>query len=368
MAQIGRRRVLASRFLFLACLTLLSSTSWFVRPGESGQQIAVAACPVVAAFFLPSGEGWVIVTDRQKEYLITFDGGVPLSKKVLKFAIENIFFLGAQNGWAVAKDSGGRFLLKTTDAGVTWKPSARLDELGSDTMVSGMYFFASGKGWIVGSKPQGLSLVIEIREQPDRGGKATNIVPYLSGMAGLSHAIFGAQGSGNVWIIGENSVFHTNNFGRTWKQQFGSSGLPNRKSISFAAGWAAPDGKVFLVGQSAATAVLIRSKDFGDHWAPIVESEEAVSFEDINFWDDRHGCAVGFSTLLYCTSDGGNTWGERATLPKSKSDLVFMDNIFTKIAFNRPGQPSWAVTSGGYLLKSENDALTWQEINPLQIQ
>jgi photosystem II stability/assembly factor-like uncharacterized protein len=339
----------------LCCLVVGLCTAAGVR----GETLSVASTPVIDIFFLPSGPGWIVLSDKQREFLFRTDDGNQWSKIPLDFRIEKIFFLNHLDGWGIASEDQDYLLVATTDGGKSWRLACRLPELGKKTIVTGMLFVDHDNGWIIGSQSKGLSVVLRITD-----GNSAKTVPSLSGKFGLSRAIFGVGNSGHVWIIGDDSVLHSDDAGRTWARQIGGTNLPGRrKAISFTAGWAFEDGRIYLVGQSAG-AVLFQSTDFGERWTLASESEEAKSFTDLQFWDEKHGCAVGFSSLLYCTKDGGDTWQAQSALPKSEKHLPFMDNIFERIVFLYGGTRGWVVADGGYLFQTADGGNSWRKLDP----
>ena len=342
-------------------IILFFLTFFGARGHAKGTPVSIAPRPILDIFFLPSGQGWLVASDGPEEYLFkTDDGGEHWSKHLLNFPIANIFFLDNNRGWGIAIEAEKFMLVATSDGGVNWKKICAIPQVSSaSTILSSLLFGDSEKGWILGSKSKGLSIVLEA----DAAAASVKKLPALSGIEGLGTGIFRDQRSGQLWIVGNDSILLSSDSGAAWKSIVNLGNLPGkRKAISFTAGQAVGDGKVFVVGESAG-GVIFRTEDGGLHWDLANESEETHGFRDIQFWDENHGCTVGSSTYLVCTSDGGNTWKARKVLPKSNEDMLFMDNIFTRIVFLDNGKRGWALASGGFLFQSDDSGNTWHQLD-----
>lgn len=107
--------------------------------------------------------------------------------------------------------------------------------------------------------------------------------------------------------------------------------------------------------------VILSTNDYGRHWWLAKESKEVGGFESISFWDDKHGCVAGLSTLLTCTSDGGATWSSAEVLPPAQFRQC---TGFGRLVILRSGR-GWAVRYGGYLFQTEDGGKTWQALDLL---
>ena len=167
--------------------------------------------------------------------------------------------------------------------------------------------------WILGSKPKGLSAVLQMDAAECRVTR-----PFSqSRVIGLAGAIFGDQRSKDLWLVGSNSILHSSDSGKSWKPQVERNNL--RESTNFNTGVALGNGIALVVGAGTGTGgVIYRTIDHGLHWDLVGHSPESHWLTDIYFWDIANGCAVGASALLLCTKDSGNTWETTKVLPKSK--------------------------------------------------
>lgn len=112
-----------------------------------------------------------------------------------------------------------------------------------------------------------------------------------------------------VWASGSRgTILRTVNGGNTWQ----SAAPANADSLDFRS----IHGRSALVAHAAATAGRIyRTTDGGVTWSLRFQAADTSVFLDaIDFWDDRHGVALGDPMqgrfLLLVTRDGGETWTE----------------------------------------------------------
>jgi photosystem II stability/assembly factor-like uncharacterized protein len=325
-----------------------------------GEPISIAERPILDVFFLPTGDGWLVVSDRTREFLLrTRDSGKTWLEIPLKVPIERVYFVDNRQGWAVAHTEEKFSLLRTTDGGATWKESGPIPQLpNKSSILTSLFFNKSNRGWIVGYQVRALSLVLEV----DVSTGKVKRVPALSGKDGLSEAIFGDPKSGDMWIVGRDSILYSPNSGELWRRQIDRNGLP--EATSFDGGQALGNGAAFVVAAGVGGAIY-RTMDHGKHWNVVTRSEESHWFTAVTFWDEGHGCAVGATTLLFCTNDGGNTWVSKNVLPKAKENMVFMDNIFTTIVFVTGGSRGWVLASGGFLYQTDDGGNSWHQFDPI---
>jgi photosystem II stability/assembly factor-like uncharacterized protein len=342
-----------------ACLLLL-----FMVPGLGGQGFGDGSVIALArhpsdVFILPTRGGWILESDGTHQFLFrTYDEGRTWSKARANDTMQVLFFLDNQHGWSTELQQDHYSVVVTSDGGMNWSVSCpRLP--GGELMITNMVFADLSNGWIIATQPGGLHTVLETTD----GGRTFASSKSLLEKPDPPQTIFATPDSSRLWAIGEDSVLHSTNLGQTWLPQVSRANLPGRrKAISFRGGYAFKDGRVIIVGQSAG-GVIFKSNNFGIDWRLVSESDEANWFDDIQFWDDRHGCAVGGSTLLFCTADGGDTWQARNALPKSPTTLMSVDNIFQKIFFASDGMRGWVVAAGGFLFETIDGGNSWRRLD-----
>ena len=103
--------------------------------------------------------------------------------------------------------------------------------------------------------------------------------------------------------------------------------------------------------------------DHGLHWDLVARASGSHWLKDIYFWDLAHGCAVGASTTLFCTGDGGSTWEARDVLPRLNDGSLPTDSVFIKIAFVNGGRRGWAVANGGLIFQTDDGGNSWHPLN-----
>jgi photosystem II stability/assembly factor-like uncharacterized protein len=350
-----RRTVHNARWVTLLLLSILLSYSASLAIPDK-LPVAIAKRPVIDIFFLPSHEGWIIATDGSREFLFrTQDQGQHWSMKPLNVPISRIYFLDEMRGFAVALTGTTYSLLGTSNGGDDWKMLCSLPELSqTGTVLSSVRFTNSGAGWLLGNGPKGLSVLLEVKTPECKIRTPSPEIPRQS------TAIFGDPKSGDLWLVGNDSILYSSNSGKTWKSQVNRNIL--EEATMFNAGEALSDGTAFAVGGNTG-GTIYRTIDRGVHWSQVTQSLESHWLTDIYFWDLGHGCAVGASAIMLCTADSGNTWNAKKSLPKSKKDMIFMENIFTRIVFDENGNRGFALATGGFLFQTDDSGNTWHQLD-----
>lgn len=320
--------------------------------------VRLAARPVVDAYFLPSGYGLIVASDGNREFLFTtLDNGDHWSKEPLNVPIAAISFLNEKRGFGVVIAGREFSLVETKNGGQNWRHVCAIPELSRDTTVlTSVVLSGSNTAWILGSQPGGLTTVLKIDTT-----KCIVKKPFPpSSSSGLLRAMFEDKKSGELWLVGNDSVVYSRDLGNSWKPQVNRNTL--REGTSFTSGVALGNGTALVVGASA-EATVYRTIDHGLHWDLVAKSPESHWFKDIYFWDLAHGCAVGASTTLFCTGDGGSTWEARNVLPRFNESSLPTDIVFIKIAFVNGGRRGWAVANGGLIFQTDDAGNSWHPLD-----
>lgn len=349
---------MSSRVISILAAFLLSNHP-LLMPQEA---FSLADPGATDVFFVDAAHGFVSVEGSGVSYLArTTDGGQTWAR-LPHPAVSKFFFLDANLGWALSAswDSGHQVsVLATTDGGTSWSKLATLPgtvDRQTVQIYADLLFVSSREGWVVGYTGGGLGVALFTAD----GGRSFQFVPQLSGRFRALHRII-STGKDAVWVVGQDSVFFSSDQGKTWERQLGPDNMPGqRRSISLYGGAATRDGKVWAVGISG-LGVILASEDFGKHWRIALEAD-LKGFEDVTFWDEKEGCAVGASLALYCTADGGRTWAARKVLPKAKIQHPFLDNLFLRLRFTNGGQTGWVLSAEGSLYQSLDRGNTWREV------
>jgi photosystem II stability/assembly factor-like uncharacterized protein len=304
-------------------------------------------------YFLNSQFGWVSISDQQVVYS-TSDGGETWSRHPTPTGLYRITFVDPSLGWALggtsdqdSKPSLGVF--KTKDAGRTWTLVSNIKEIaiGGREYLNGILFPDSKTGYLIGAKKGGYSIVLVTHD----GGETFSRIEQLSGIFGASRGIFSDK-TGGVWITGNESMALSRDNGKHWQDT-----KPDKwKGGSvIEGGQFANERRGFAVGMR-----IFSTSDAGSHWEEIVDSKEGQPFGAIHFWDNDHGCAASNTTLLFCTSDGGNSWTKRRVLPVSKNPQQTNGKGFFRMFFMSGGRTGWLLDYDGNLHKTTDMGNTWQ--------
>ena len=225
---------------------------------------------------------------------------------------EDIFFLDADNGWAVLGTGGGR-VYRTTDGGDNWtntsSPSGYLRSVG---------FASTTKGWVgvVDSSAR-------LYETTDGGFSMTEV------SSRIHPAIPG--GICGLWVVNDQIAYG--------------------------------------VGQYSGPAYVIKTVDSGQTWASTDLSPYLDTLIDVYFFEELRGLAVGglgdflgdIVPRIIGTEDGGATWTIRHTASSIDGAWGW------KFSFPTPevGYASIEIhdtPTNGYLLKTTDGGQTWVEM------
>ncbi len=254
-------------------------------------------------FFLDSQKGWTC--GRIGDIFHTSNGGDDWSRQNLggpKFATR-IQFIDDSLGWCAG---GEAILLRTTSGGAEWemKIFPNPPYPGDTVDFHGVYFSDPDTGWLVaGRYPSGDTFAFGqgyITRTTD-GGESWDLVRKdtvydFYGVAFLD----GRTG----WVAGGNDqtmgavVLHTTNSGTDWAELSLPAEARFLRALEFVGdrhGWAC--------GRHG---TIIRTTDGGTSWQFYPGLADTTLF-DIEFADTLRGMAAG-NSVVYLTTDGGNTW------------------------------------------------------------
>ena len=290
-----------------------------------------------AVFFLDERRGWA--AGGKGALLSTEDGGAswtPRSPAPTEDAVRDLFFVDAQNGWAVCerdwyrlktKEETRSYLLRTADGGRTW---ARVEVLGPDVdgRLVGVRFAGREHGWAFGE----LGALYATAD----GGQtwARQRVP-------TRHLLLGASflDARTGWLVGPGpTLLYTSDGGATWRE-----GRVRDSLADYARRGRPGGGEVDETAPSGASAARPNTARGG----PRVNA--------VFFADARRGWAVGAGGLVLATDDGGRTWQSRESGTESDlRDVKFLD-----------GREGWAVGGEGTVLHTTDGGATWRAETPV---
>jgi photosystem II stability/assembly factor-like uncharacterized protein len=328
----------------------------------------LAKDPVADIFFLDSRQGWIVGSENNSAVLYhTVDGGESWSRFGSQPSSYKLFFLNAVHGWALTvdwpqPDTPLTALNETKDGGHTWSRNSIVisAKTNASDMILDFLFLDDTRGWLVGQGGLGSGLAFETTD----GGQSIHPVDQIPKGDSILQRLY-ARGKDKIWIFGTNSITASFDGGRTWQSQLDTAKAPKALSyvglhsgviLNTGAGWATGGG---------AGATILATKDFGRTWAISLESAEGNWLDDISFWDPSHGCAVGASTILYCTVDGGRSWTSSRVLPKAVDRVAVthglnVDNSFKRILLLN-SRRGWVLSESGFLFQTDDGGSTWHQ-------
>jgi photosystem II stability/assembly factor-like uncharacterized protein len=366
--SVRTRHRFARRLARLALVIFLFTCSpWVGRTARAQYSYPSAKNPVLDIFFIDSLQGWILEGENNSAVLShTVDGGNSWSRFGRQPPIYKLFFLNSVHGWALTvdwpqPDAPATTLHETWDGGHTWRRLATIvsSEPNRPSMIEDFWFLDSKHGWFVGHGSAGAGIALQTSD----GGKSIQEVRSISGGEALRH--ISGQDASKLWIFGPNSILASFDGGATWQSQLDvETMLGDRKNVSLASGFVLVNGTGWAVGGGGG-ATILATTDSGTTWHVVLDSEDKNFLKSVSFADSVHGCAVGASTWLFCTSDGGKNWTTRRVLPKASDSVaiaagISVDNSFTKILYTTPKR-AWVLSEGGFLFQTDEGGSIWRQ-------
>lgn len=120
-----------------------------------------------------------------------------------------------------------------------------------------------------------------------------------------------AVSTNELYYAGSNGVIgHTIDGGKNWKKTpiiFRDSIIPHFRGI-------ASNGKNIFILSIGSPALLYKMNDNGSSELIYTENDEKAFYDSMQFFDDKHGIAIGDPTVncisIITTKDGGKTWNK----------------------------------------------------------
>jgi photosystem II stability/assembly factor-like uncharacterized protein len=237
--------------------------------------------------FVDATHGWAV--GAAGRIVATVDGGAIWTAQTSGTTgnLWGVRFVDLLHGWAVGD---GGVVRATVDGGTTWTAQSST----STGALYAVHFIDANEGWAVGAY-MGTS---SVRYTPD-GGTTWMAEPtgVPSGIT-MNGVWFNASGRG--WIVGAGgNVRYTNDRGVSWLTPVSTGTIQALWDVRFVS-----DTAGFAVG---AAGTLIVTTDGGAHWTlrgtPVTGILYALAFVDAN-----NGFAAGAAGTFIKTIDGGSSW------------------------------------------------------------
>lgn len=302
--------------------------------------------------FVDALHGWVSVTEPAPAIFRTSDGGqtwlrIPIS---LNNGFYRISFFDQKTGVAIQFESEKTTAIyRTVDAGQTWTKVNTIDAQYGEHLVD-LALTSPNDAFVVGEGEMGRGYVAQL----SNGGRTLQVredLPADFTQQSNALGVFG-DGTGHLWIVGKELVLHSADGGKTWENQYVNTTPRIDMGIS---GTALPGGRAWI---AAANFEIYKTVDYGKHWARALTTVDQgdINFRSISFFSSRQGCAVGNSSFIYCTNDGGVTWS------KAKVFKTFLNGSpFNSKLLLFSSSRGWASVNGG-LYKTEDGGHSFTEV------
>lgn len=293
-----------------------------------GTNRLIAACEYSAVLISDNGgETW---------QTIMYPGNMPAG-----FQIVGLYFLNDTTGFLYG---AGPVILKTTDAGLTW----RLCELPNNynAELIDMVFSDEEHGYAIDEWGTLLKTYNTGENWQERYINAPEhdltSIDFVSNQKGF---ITGIPDDPS-----EYGIIKSDDFGESWLFVTTVEGIESRidniRFISSSTGFSSGNGRIY------------RTTDGGNHWQKVFYDSTRYSRFYFEFYNSLKGIAFYkseyYPSAFFLTSDGGVTWqpvnqpGENACC----NDLVYYDE-----------NTLFSAGDNGCLFKSENGGLTWEKIS-----
>ena len=354
---------------------------------DAGLNWAFVAGPgneFASTYFINHDQGWIVHGNSASG---TTDGGATWQVQTLPDGswIYDVKFSDANNGWGV-----GDNMVRTTNGGATWQevplPQGSLplwdvdfvDALhgiaGGDSFLNTESVIITstdgGANWAIrsnGSINDVLDMVALDQDHAwtshDYGGKTSRTTDggrtwQVTEVGDQFVVLTGIDMADTLhgWTVGydttflEGRIYHTNDGGASWQQQFDWGG-------DYLEGVDALDAQTAIIvgGYSATGSIRHRTTDGGNTWQVLTNVPISAFFYDVFFLNSRTGWMVGGNGGdIVKTTDGGNTWAIQHTPAQyTLSSIHFSD-----------ANNGWAGGYYGTLIRTTNGGATWTLQNP----
>ena len=300
--------------------------------------------------FVDELHGWV--AEAMPSVFRTDDGGRTWLRTPVaaKSGFYRICFFDQNTGIAVAHLSDEAMgVFRTEDAGQTWKIINTIKTPNHEHVVD-VTLLSRDAGFLVGEGDRG-----HVWQFLDGGRalKEREDLPIDYEKQSNALGVFGDR-TGHVWITGKGFILHSADDGKTWANQFANAdpGLDMPES-----GVAVAGGHSWI---SAANWEIVGTHDYGQHWARELSTRDEgnINFDSLSFLNSSEGCAVGDSSFIFCTKDGGETWSRKKVFrPFPKDSLL---TIPSKLFLFSSGH-GWA-NNNGTLYKTEDGGSSFKAV------
>ncbi|MBI5926645.1 MAG: hypothetical protein HY836_13720 [Aquabacterium sp.] len=260
---------------------------------------------------------------------------VSLVSDPLRVALKGVYFINAQQGWAVGEQG---VLLATSDGGRHWA-AQKLPALVGNATLRSVAFTADGRrGWLVGDA----GVFLQTADLGRTWQAQAYVQPTKDNLTSVS-----ASRDGLVVVVGERGqAYHSEDGGGKWSSVVGRTGAVVPIQAVSAAGkfaWqAGSKGTVVRYDPGVASNFFDAGRGAKDDWQGI----SAMA-------DGQRVWVVGANGRILFTQEGGSKWDEQASLTRHTLRAIHVDP---------DGQRGWAVGDHGTLLGTQDGGAHWMRL------
>lgn len=228
-------------------------------------------------------------------------------------ALTQVRFVDEQHGW-ILRSGSEEFLLRTTDGGVTWSPTAG-QGLHSFFVPREIQFVTPRHGWLRGQFIE--TYEIKMRVTSDGGESWSKCDSIAAASANAFHAL----DANSCVICGDAGlVLYTRDKGGSWF--FADIASLGGASWRLRAIHFVDDGYGWIVGDDG---VILRTTNGAETWTK-QESGTGERLSSVFFVDRNNGWAAGRHGLILHTTNGGASWAAQNTpTTEDLSSVKFID-------------------------------------------
>jgi photosystem II stability/assembly factor-like uncharacterized protein len=315
--------------------------------------------------------GKCIAVGEAGTVLLSSDGGITWKLRSIGASPTLLGADWAEEGAAIIAGQSG-MMFKTTDGGSGWQPlqSGTDQQLEVVQFVSPTIAYAAGGNYVLKSTDAGVSwhsTKVSTTEYP-----CIQSMHFSDASTGVVGDCFGqcwlTTDAGQTWSIRLRTLSVTGlyNFGPDTILETGQGGIRRSTDGGASVSTVVNVGNQWMLDLSFSDATLgfavgrqgrvLRTTDTGNTWED-VSYDFTASFTDLSYWSDVQGIAVGNDVSIYLTSDAGYSWMKRPA-PGQFLHIWMVDS--TAGYASDSGDPSWGTSDAGdRIWGTEDGGATW---------
>lgn len=262
--------------------------------------------------------------------VIGFSQWVEQNPRINSVIFNSITFSNPTNGIIVGTNG---IICHSSNSGASW------DSIYSPTNfdLEKVFFADDMNGWIVGDSGKVLKSV----------NAGSDWIDLTNNINEKLHSVF-FENNMLGWVVGKNVIYKTADGGISWQEK-------KRDNSWYYDLYFADQNNGWVVGDSAAYGIILRTTDGGNSWTKIYKTYFGY-LSSIKFASQTVGYAVGENSIVAKTIDGGITWSDIVVI--SQGDFDWQETYFID------ENTGWLVDLFGAVVKTSDGGLNWTEQIP----